>query len=65
MVIEQAKAENAPVLSCLVYEDYPAALNLYRKLGFEKIVVPGLEEQLEAERSLQGRRRVLFRKPLI
>jgi ribosomal protein S18 acetylase RimI-like enzyme len=64
-VIDQAKAENASMLSCLVYEDNHAALNLYRKLGFEKAVIPGLEEQLEAERSLQGRRRVLFRKPLV
>lgn len=63
-VLDQAKAENAPALFCLVFADAPAALKLYHKLGFKRVVVPGFEEQLEDEQRLSGRRRVVLCKSL-
>lgn len=63
-VIEQAKEEKAPALFCLVFEDNRAALNLYAKLGFQRALLPALDEQLEEEIPLYGCRRVLLRKAL-
>lgn len=63
-VISKAKEENAQNLSLLVYEDNHSAISLYRKLGFKMQVIPGLEEELEKEKSKQGRRRVVMVKTL-
>jgi len=59
-VIEQARQEGAKELLLLVHEDNRNAVNLYRKLGFERRVIEGLEESLEKERSVTGRRRVVM-----
>lgn len=63
-VIARSRAEGAPTLDLLVYEDNVRAIDLYRKLGFEMYVHPALEAQLEPERALSGRRRVAMRKRL-
>ena len=63
-VIEQAEAEKASALFCLVFEDNRAALNLYDKLGFHIAVLPALEKELADEIRTYGRRRVLLRKAL-
>ncbi|MCX6554727.1 MAG: GNAT family N-acetyltransferase [Candidatus Aminicenantes bacterium] len=63
-VMEQARMESARELSLLVYEDNPAALSLYAKLGFARVIVPELEKMLEEERSASGRRRVVLRRQL-
>jgi len=63
-VITKAEEEKAPELLCLVFDDNRAALNLYDKLGFQRAVLPALEEKLEAEMRAWGRRRVLMRKAL-
>jgi ribosomal protein S18 acetylase RimI-like enzyme len=63
-VIRQAKAEEAQELFLAVFEDSLPAMNLYRKLGFERVVLPGLEEELIAEGQREGRRRVTMRKVL-
>lgn len=63
-VIERSRAEGAPTLDLLVYEDNLRAIDLYRKLGFEMYINPDLEAQLEPERASSGRRRVAMRKRL-
>lgn len=63
-IMEQARMENARELSLLVYEDNPAALKLYAKLGFARVIVPELEKMLEEEKSASGRRRVVLRRQL-
>ena len=64
VVIERSRAEGAPTLDLLVYEDNVRAIDLYRKLGFEMYCNPDLEAQLEPERASSGRRRVAMRKRL-
>jgi ribosomal protein S18 acetylase RimI-like enzyme len=63
-VIEQATAEGAPELFLNVDDDNRPALDLYRKLGFERVVLPVLEEEFIAEGQRNGRRRVTLRKRL-
>jgi ribosomal protein S18 acetylase RimI-like enzyme len=63
-VIERSRAEGAPPLDLLVYEDNLRAIDLYRKLGFEMYTNPDLEARLEPERASSGRRRVAMRKRL-
>ena len=63
-VIEQASQEGARELLLLVHEDNRNAVELYRKLGFERRKIEGLEESLEKERSATGRRRVVMGKLL-
>ena len=63
-VIEQARAESAPELLLYVFENNAPAIALYRKLGFERVVLPALEAELEADVQKYGRRRVPLRKPL-
>lgn len=63
-VIERSRAEGAPTLDLLVYEDNLRAIDLYRKLGFEMYFNPDLEAQLELERASLGHRRVAMRKRL-
>jgi ribosomal protein S18 acetylase RimI-like enzyme len=64
VVIERARMEGAPALDLVVYEDNFRAIRLYRKLGFEIYTISELEPQLESERALTGRRRVVMRKLL-
>jgi ribosomal protein S18 acetylase RimI-like enzyme len=64
VVVERARAEGAPALNLLVFEDNVPAIRLYEKLGFEMHTIPGLEPQLESERVATGRRRVVMRKHL-
>jgi ribosomal protein S18 acetylase RimI-like enzyme len=63
-VIAQASAEGAPELFLNVYADNCPALDLYRKLGFERVMLPVLEEEFIAEGQRNGRRRVTLRKRL-
>lgn len=64
-VIEQAVAEGAKELFCLVRNDNYAAQNLYGKLGFESWIIPSIKEQLEKEWIAFGIRRVVLRKALL
>ncbi|MCL4500965.1 MAG: GNAT family N-acetyltransferase [Deltaproteobacteria bacterium] len=63
-VMQQAEAEGASELLLLVAEDNWPALKLYDKLGFEKTVIPALESQLEEERLVRGKRRLVMRTAL-
>jgi len=58
--ISCARAEGAKELSLLVYPQNRAALNLYRNLGFEPTINPGLEGQLEGELKTTGKRRTVM-----
>jgi ribosomal protein S18 acetylase RimI-like enzyme len=51
-------------LDLVVFNDNTRAIRLYRKLGFQMNAIPGLEAQLESERTPSGRRRVVMRKRL-
>jgi ribosomal protein S18 acetylase RimI-like enzyme len=63
-VIDQAQAEGAKELFLNVFEDNRPALALYRKLGFERVALPVLEEEFAAEGQREGRRRVTLRRSL-
>jgi len=63
-VIEWARKEGAEELRLLVHEDNWAAIKLYQKLGFKLKVIKGLEELLEREKSITGRKRVVMGKAL-
>ena len=60
-VMEQARAEGARELLLLVSEDNLPAIRLYRKLGFDRVELPALEAQLQAEKTQAGRRSVVMR----
>jgi ribosomal protein S18 acetylase RimI-like enzyme len=59
-------AENVGVqeLHLAVFEDNRRAIRLYRKLGFARTVLPGLEPIFAAEKQQHGRRRIVMRKVL-
>ena len=61
-VIDKAQADGAPELFLNVFEDNDPAIALYRKLSFERVVLPALEEELAADVEKYGRRRVTLRK---
>jgi ribosomal protein S18 acetylase RimI-like enzyme/predicted nucleotidyltransferase len=63
-VIEKSKKEEAKSLSLLVRMNNYQAIKLYRKLGFEKVVIPALEGQLEEEQRILGNRRIVMSLPL-
>lgn len=63
-VIGEAQREGAPALFLAVTEGNFPAVRLYRKLGFERVVLPEVEEQLIAEAQQLGRRRVTLRRVL-
>lgn len=63
-VMEKAKQENARELSLLVRQDNYKAINLYKKLGFERKISLALEEKLEEEKNKTGRRRMVMSKVL-
>jgi ribosomal protein S18 acetylase RimI-like enzyme len=64
-VRDRAKEGGAGELLLLVGEDNRAAIRLYRKVGFESIVIPSLEEQLQRNESASGRRMVAMRLSLV
>ncbi len=59
-VIEHARAQGAPELFLVVYDDNGSAICTYRKLGFEHIILPALEPDLAAEAQQFGRRRIIM-----
>ena len=63
-VIDQSRYEGAAALCLDVYEDNAPALALYGKLGFERVVLPAVEDELVADVATSGRRRVTLRKTL-
>ncbi|NLE11728.1 MAG: GNAT family N-acetyltransferase [Actinobacteria bacterium] len=63
-VVEEARMRRCDSLLLAVYEDNRAAIDLYKKLGFENTVVDALEPGFEAEQQLTGRRRITMRKDL-
>ncbi|MEI6309522.1 MAG: GNAT family N-acetyltransferase [bacterium] len=63
-VIARSAAEGSSTLDLVVFNDNTRAIRLYRKLGFQMILIPELEAQLEKERTPSGRRRVVMRKRL-
>jgi ribosomal protein S18 acetylase RimI-like enzyme len=63
-VIDQARERGAKELLLAVSEDNTRAITLYRKLGFEQIVVAALELTFAEEKAQTGRRRIVMRKRL-
>lgn len=63
-VIAHAAARGADELRLVVFDDNAKAIALYRKLGFERTVVPALEPTFAEEGVRMGRRRIVMRKPL-
>ncbi len=64
-VIERSVLDGATELLLLVFKDNIRAIRLFRKLGFEQIILPALEPQLEAEELQHGLRHAVMRKQLI
>ncbi len=63
-VISEARARGATEVLLAVFNDNAPAGSLYRKLGFQRIVVPALEPTFEEEEEQLGRRRVVMCKQL-
>jgi ribosomal protein S18 acetylase RimI-like enzyme len=63
-VIHEARDSGAEELLLAVFDDNARAIRLYRKLGFEHVVVPGLEPGFAEEKARYGRRRIVLRKDL-
>ena len=61
-VINQAAKEGCRDLLLIVEEENERAYNLYKKLGFRRTSIPGLDEHLEKSYRLFGRRSVIMRK---
>ncbi len=55
--------EQAKRINLLVFEKNRAAVNLYRKMGFCQISIPGLDEQLEEEVQGGNSRRIIMSRP--
>jgi ribosomal protein S18 acetylase RimI-like enzyme len=64
VVVERARHEGAGELLLAVQEDDVRAIALYRKLGFERVMVPALEPIFTDELERLGRRRIVMRLPL-
>lgn len=63
-VIENAENRGVRELHLAVFEDDKRAINLYRKLGFAQVALPGLEPMFEAEKQQYGRRQIVMKKLL-
>lgn len=63
-VIAIAQQEEADEIFLVVNQTNHPAISLYQKLGFRLVCLPGLEEQLEEEESVQGKRRISMVKSL-
>jgi ribosomal protein S18 acetylase RimI-like enzyme len=64
-VAERARLEGAAELLVAVHDDNVRAIALYRKLGFERIVLPAVEPILADELERLGRRRLVMRLQLV
>jgi signal peptidase I len=64
IVIEKAREEGAFRINLLVFEKNKAAINLYHKMGFRQISIPGLDKQLEEEAHREPCRRIVMARPL-
>lgn len=63
-VMDKAKEKDAGEIFLVVFEDNKKAFRLYRKLGFDHIILPTLEPLLAEEEVKTGRRRRVMRKIL-
>lgn len=61
MAMDVAAKNGATEIKLLVFEDTKPANNLYRKLGFRQISVPGLDEELQEE-AKNSRLRIILAK---
>lgn len=63
-VIRRVMQKGATELLLFIRQDENRALSLYRKLGFEPVILPELETQLKDEERQYGRRRMVMRRSL-
>ena len=63
-VIAEATQEGAEKLKLFVFEDSRPAVQLYKKLGFEEVIIPELVPKLEEETKQLGRKRIVMEKLL-
>jgi len=64
MAVETAVKHKASEIKLLVFEDAKRARNLYQKLGFHRISIPELDEQLIQEAKKTLRRRIVLIKKM-
>jgi len=62
MAVETAEKHKASEIKLLVFEDAKRARKLYQKLGFHRISIPELDEQLIQEAKKTLRRRIILAK---
>jgi GNAT superfamily N-acetyltransferase len=58
--IQMARREGTREIGLAVYEDNGSAIQLYKKAGFERRIIPAYEEKLERERISPDRRMILL-----
>lgn len=60
LALDQAMAGGGERVHLLVFADNRAAIELYRKMGFQPSALPVLSRQLDEEAAREGRRRVIM-----
>ena len=60
MAIQEAAAQDSAKVYLLVFEQNKVAVNLYRKIGFQRCSIPKLDAQLEEEAQKTGKRRIIM-----
>jgi ribosomal protein S18 acetylase RimI-like enzyme len=63
--LKKASEAEAARLNLLVFEHNRAAINLYRKMGFQQISIPELDKQLEEEAQKEKHRRIIMSRPVV
>jgi ribosomal protein S18 acetylase RimI-like enzyme len=63
-VIEEAMGRGADELRLVVNDDNQRAIRLYRGMGFEAVIIPGLEPLFEKEKMNTGKRRIVMKKQI-
>lgn len=64
MALRKASEAGAARINLMVYENNKAAVGLYRKMGFRRTSIPGLDEKLEKEVQEGRNRRIIMSRPL-
>lgn len=65
MLCEFAAKWGASEVKLLVFKDNKPAVNLYRKLGFNQISIPQIDEELREEAKKTRRQRIIMKKDLL
>jgi signal peptidase I len=64
MIFDLAKNQGAYDIKLLVFNDNKAAINLYKKMGFQQIAIQKIDEELKRQAEMTKRQRIVMMKHL-